>query len=241
MKLKLGKMSSKEIAEWFGISYGRYRNSKKDKLEELKDYADYEEVYGGVNIKNIKEEEYSKEGKRSKEIVFNAFDEEWNESGLDTCSNVAFKIYNKHKNELTIAEGTTYNYTIAARNELYGKPFQSNGKLGYCHYIWVKATDMQDGTKLLELFNEEEEKIKKDLMNKYFSTDAEKEVMVAEMVERGELSKEEAYDTLVEMKHLNAAGFMAFKNELEEKIGSKVLKGTYIEKKPELLEWDQGK
>ena len=29
MKLKLGKMSSKEIAEWFGISYGRYRNSKK--------------------------------------------------------------------------------------------------------------------------------------------------------------------------------------------------------------------
>ena len=98
---------------------------------------------------------------------------------------------------------------------------------------------MQDGTKLLELFNEEEEKIKKDLMNKYFSTDAEKEVMVAEMVERGELSKEEAYDTLVEMKHLNAAGFMAFKNELEEKIGSKVLKGTYIEKKPELLEWDQ--
>ena len=110
MKLKLGKMSSKEIAQWFGLSYGSYRVKKKDKLEELKDYADYEEVYGGVNIKNIKEEEYSKEGKRSKEIVFNAFDEEWNESGLDTCSNVAFKIYNKHKNELTIAEGTTYNY-----------------------------------------------------------------------------------------------------------------------------------
>ena len=94
---------------------------------------------------------------------------------------------------------------------MYGKPFGADGKLGNCHYIWVKATDQEDGTKILELFNEEEEKIKRELMNKYFSTDAEKEVMVAEMVDRGELTKEEAYDTLVEMKHLNSAGFMAFK------------------------------
>ena len=238
MELKLGKMTSKEIAEWFGLSYGAYRNSKKEKLGELSDYADFDEIYGGVLIKKIRGGgSYLKEGRKQKEIVFNAFDEEWNENGLDTCSNVAIKIYDKHKNELKIAENTTYNYTIEARNEKYGKPFGADGKLGNCRYIWVKASDQPDGTKLLELFNEEEEKIKKELMNKYFSTDAEKEVMVAEMVNRGELTKAEAYDTLVEMKHLNNAGFMAFKNELEERIGSQVLKGTYIEKRQELIEW----
>lgn len=239
MELRLGKMKTKELAEWFGISYGSFRVMKNEKLGELSDYADFEEVYGGVLIKKIRgEKTYIKEGRKSKEIVLKAFDEEWNKNGLDTCTNVAIKIYDKHKNELAIAENTTYNYTIEARNELYGKPFGADGKLGNCHYIWVKATDQEDGTKILELFNEEEEKIKKELMNKYFSTDAEKEVMVAEMVDRGELTKEEAYDTLVEMKHLNSAGFMAFKAELEEKIGSQVLKGTYIEKKQELIEWE---
>lgn len=238
MELKLGKMTSKELAAWFGISYGSYRVCKKEKLGELSDYAEFDEIYGGVLIKKIRGEgSYIKEGRKSKEIVLKAFDEEWSETGLDTCSSVAIKIYDKHRNELTIAPTTTYNYTVEARNELYGKPFGADGKLGNCRYIWVKATDQRDGTKLLELFNEEEEKIKRDLMNKYFSTDAEKEVMVAEMVNRGELTKEEAYDTLVEMKHLNNAGFMAFKAELEEKIGYPVLKGTYIEKKQELIEW----
>lgn len=238
MELKLGKITSKELAEWFGLSYGAYRNAKKEKLGELADYADFEEIYGGVLIKKIRGgTTYLKEGRKSREIVLKAFDEEWSENGIDTCSNVAIKIYDKHRNELAIAPATTYNYTIEARNELYGKPFGADGKLGNCHYIWVKATDQEDGTKILELFNEEEEKIKKELMNKYFSTDAEKEVMVAEMVNRGELTKEEAYDTLVEMKHLNNAGFMAFKAELEEKIGYPVLKGTYIEKKQEVLDW----
>ena len=53
MELKLGKMSTKELAEWFGISYGAFRNSKEKKLEELKGFASFEEVYGGVNITQI--------------------------------------------------------------------------------------------------------------------------------------------------------------------------------------------
>ena len=231
MKLKIGKMTSKELAAWFGISYGTYRNNKDEKLEELCDYADFEEVYGGVCIKEIKEETYNKGSRKSKDIVFRAFDEEWNENGLDTCSNVAVKIYDKHKDELAIAPSTTYTYTIEARNELYGKPFSAAGLIGCCRYLWAKVVYLEgEENKLFLPFTPEEQIIKDKLIKKYFGTDIEKEIMVAEMVNSGELSKEEAYDTLVEIRHLNGSGFMAFKTELEEKLNCEILKVTYLEK-----------
>ena len=50
---------------------------KNEKLGELSDYADFEEIYGGVLIKKIRGEKiYIKEGRKSKEIVLKAFDEE---------------------------------------------------------------------------------------------------------------------------------------------------------------------
>ena len=247
MELKIGKMTTKELAQWFGISYGSFRTCKESKLKELEDYAEFDIIYGGIIITKIKDDtmkKYIKLSHKSKEIVFNAFDEEWNKSGVDTCANVAIKIYDKHKNELTIAPNTTYNYTIAARNELYGRPYVDMGKLGNCRYIWVKIVDVDENTglKTLEVFNEEEEKVKKELLKKYFKTDEEKELMVAEMVERGEITKAEGYDMLCDLKNLTEAGFMAFKAELEAKIGVSVLKGTVIEKKPKLVEgfnWDK--
>ena len=238
IKLKIGMMKTTELADWFQMSYSTFRKKKKEKLEELKDYAEYDEVYGGVKIKKILNEEYHKK-ENPKEIIYNAFDKEWNKDGLDSCTNVTLRIYRKYEDQLSVAESTVYKYTIAARNEFYGKPFQGGGKLGNCRYIWAKVVGTEpDGTKVLELFTEEEEKIKKTLMKKYFSTDAEKEIMIAEMVERGELTKEEAYDTLVRLKHLTSEGFMAFKDKLEKNIGSKIIKGTIIEKNINLLNWE---
>ncbi|MDO4975445.1 MAG: hypothetical protein Q4E61_03945 [Alphaproteobacteria bacterium] len=50
---------------------------KNEKLGELSDYADFEEIYGGVLIKKIRGGgTYIKEGRKSKEIVLKAFDEE---------------------------------------------------------------------------------------------------------------------------------------------------------------------
>ena len=39
MELKLGKMTTKELAEWFGMSYGAFRNAKKKKMEELENFS----------------------------------------------------------------------------------------------------------------------------------------------------------------------------------------------------------
>ena len=150
---------------------------------------------------------------------------------MDTCSNVADKIYSKHQNELTVADSTTYNYVIQARNEFYGKPYDSIGSLGDCIYLWCKKEyNEETNTVVYVEFTEEEQKKKKELMKKYFSTDTEKELFIAEMVNNGELSKEKAYDKLCELKNLNAAGFMAFKAELELELGCTVAKATLLQK-----------
>ena len=79
MKLKLGKMTTKELAKWFGISYGSFRVTKENKLEELKLYCEFEEVYGGVDIKEIYDEDnlvYVKSNRKNYELVKSSFDEE---------------------------------------------------------------------------------------------------------------------------------------------------------------------
>ena len=233
-ELRLGKVKSQELAKWFGMSYGSFRVNKQSKLEELKLYCDFVEVYGGINITNIYDYNnvvYHKATRKNYEIVKSSFDEEWDKSGIDTCSNVAIKIYNKHKNELTVVDTTAYNYVIQVRNELYGKPFENIGSLGDCIYLWCrKEYDKNTDTVVYTEFTQEEQELKKKLMKKYFSTDVEKEVIVAEMVNNGEISKEKAYDVLCEMKNLNAAGFMAFKAELESELGCRVAKATLLRK-----------
>ena len=233
MELKLGKMANKELAEWFGIQLNSFKARKKNRLEELKAFAKFEEIYGGVNILKIIEPVYSKKGSTSKQIIFDEFLNEWDKSGLDTVNNVTDKIYFKRGNELTVLKSTGYQYALQARNEYFGKPYLEVGKLGKCMYIWCKKEITEDGAIVLSLFNEEEQKIKKELMTKYFKTDEEKDVMLAEMVKAGEITKEEAYDKMAEMRGLNEEGFMGFKAALEEALGASVVKGTLIENKVE--------
>ena len=54
-------MASKDLAAWFSISYSTYRKHKKEKLEELKSFCDYDEVYGGILVKKVYSPTYIKE------------------------------------------------------------------------------------------------------------------------------------------------------------------------------------
>ena len=243
-RLVLGKIKTKDLADWFGISYGSFRVVKQQKLDELKLYCDFEEIYGGINITKIYDMnnvEYIKEGKKNYDIIRSAFDEEWDKNGIDTCSNVAYKVYDKHKNELTIADTTTYNYIRKARNELYGIPFLDAGSAGSCIYLWCKKEKTANGTIVFTQFNDEEEKIRKDLMKKHFSTDIEKEIFIAEMVEAGEISKAQAYDALCEMKNLNKAGYTGFLKALKEAIGCDVSKATLLIRDADKVEFEETK
>ena len=56
MKLKIGKMTNQELADWFEIAPKTFRNTKPKRLEELKEYADFYEDKGKVYITHIYED-----------------------------------------------------------------------------------------------------------------------------------------------------------------------------------------
>lgn len=61
MELKVGKMSSPDIAKWLHVSYNTYRKKSDTYLDVLRDYCDFEKVYGGVNITKVYCSTYNKD------------------------------------------------------------------------------------------------------------------------------------------------------------------------------------
>lgn len=230
MKLKLGKMTTKELAQWFQLSYGSFRTLKAKKLEELKNYAYFEEVYGGVNITAIINDTYNKKDSAIRKIYQQGFEEL--RQPIDTVSNINEKIYDKYNEQLpTLSSAASgYHYAIEVRNANYGIPFKEIGSRGCCYYIWCKVEQRGDELYFIQ-FTEEEDKIKQELLKKYFGTNEEKDILIAEMVENGEISKAEAYDIMMEYRNLNKQGFMGFLKALEKEIGATVVKATKFEER----------
>lgn len=228
MELRLGKMTNKDLAEWFGIKATTFSQHKKKKLEELKNFCFFEEIYGGVNITAIINPIYTKNSQKIREIYQQGFEEL--KQPIDTVSHINDQIYDKYFAQLpTLSSAASgYHYAIEVRNANYGVPFKGNGSKGCCYYLWCKMEE-KNGEQYYIQFNEEEEKIKQRLLKQHFGTNEEKDLLIAEMVSQGEITKEEAYDIMVEYRNLNGQGFMGFLRALEKEIGAKVVKATKFE------------
>ena len=233
MKLKEGIMTNKELAEWFGIKESTFKSNKKKKLEELKKYCQFEEVKGKVCILEIFYDEYQKSFSKSFDTIKEETEKIWVKNKLDTGKRISQEIITT--NEMEITPSTVYVYTLRARNELFGKPFGFEGSVGSCRYVWCKVSGDGVNTKYTP-FTEEENKVKKQLFKKYFGDTTEKQLFINEMVSMGELTKEEGYDMLMEISNMGSEGYMAFKAELEEKIGSKISKVTEVREKGKVWE-----
>lgn len=229
--LKIGKMTNQELADWFGIKLNTLKQHKKKKLEALKYYADFEEVYGGVNIINIKKEAFNKKDNIIREVYKQGFEELMNKNEIDTVSNINEKIFEKYSEKLPTLKSpeSGYHYAIEVRNANYGIPFKEVGSLGRCYYLWCKVNKTENEIYFVP-FTEEEEQIKKRLLKQFFGTDEEKDILIAQMVDSGEITEAEAYRLTREYRGLNNTGFMGFLKALESVIGSKIVKATKFEK-----------
>ena len=228
--LHLGKYTNKELAEWFGIKTETFTRYKKKKLEELKNFADFDEIYGGIYITNIKEPTYNKNSQKIRELYQKGFEEL--RSPIDTVSNINNKIFEKYGKELTTLSSpqSGYHYAIEVRNANYGIPFKEVGKLGRCYYLWCKVEKRSDNELYFVQLSPEEEQKKKILLKQFFGTDEEKDILIAQMVDSGEITEAEAYRLTREYRGLNNAGFMGFLKKLEKEIGAKIVRATKFEK-----------
>lgn len=70
-QLKLGKMTTEELADWFGVTKKSYTNNREKYLEKLQLFANFEPIHGGVSITEIIYPEYDKLYKqKDDELVF---------------------------------------------------------------------------------------------------------------------------------------------------------------------------
>lgn len=127
MELRLGKMSGQEIAEWLGIKHTTYRQNPKKQLSKLDFYCSYEQVRGGVIIKEIYKKKYEKGYNR---LVYAAYAKAVKENSLCSVSGL-HAIYGFSRDTIT-----------KARNDLYGeKPIEidpkAHGELGYRSLCWA--------------------------------------------------------------------------------------------------------
>ena len=198
-ELKLGKITLKDLASWFGISYGSIRNKREKYFKELEEYADFKAgERGGVEILNIYIPVYVKKDNNYQQIK-QKIPAAWDKSGLDLKKNVAQKLYSKE--EFSIKYSTVYSYVCKASNELYGKPSSlEGGEIGNCH--WVLCVKDQNTGKL-RWFTYEENQQKQELRAKYFNERNQEEKKKQEIREslklqlkKNEISKEDYKEEL---------------------------------------------
>lgn len=213
-------MTNKELAEWFGIKEKSFRDTRAKKLEILKEYAEFENLRGKVNILKIKKPIYTK-GSENYKLIKEKTVEQWNTTGLDTCSLVAEKIKKNYNDKLFISDTTLYSYTCNSKRELWGKAYGS-GEIGHCIYELCKEINNE-----CIPFTEEEKNIKSKLLKKYFGNADEKLFFITDMVKKGEIEQEEVGKTLEDMMNLDN-NYMAFKTELEMIIGHTVVRATRV-------------
>lgn len=229
-ELKQGKITYKELADWFGISYStmRRQDTKEKKLVILSFYADFhiETTKTGkktyVVIDKVKEPIYTKIKER-----YANWESTWdiNGDGVDTVKNASNNFYNQNPDlKVSIAPSTNYNYYGDARREDYGRAVGllkgQRGKKGISYRVW--AQEIKSG-KYRVLTKEELDKINeiKESMHLNIKVDAD---------ELRDLKKE--YKNMSEEEKV-AANALLGKNILEQQDDEQYL--TYLGRIAETL------
>lgn len=234
-ELRMGKVSTQELAEWFCTTKSNLSKNKTRFLKKLQGYCEFTPIYGGIEITKIMKYTYVKNP--NYQIVLDNIERFWDASGLDTCAHVGGQIYEEYSNILTVKESTTKRHSAQARNEKWGNPKEEESQ---CHYMLCKKD-----TRGKPIFLSDEEKlIKEELLKKWFGTADEKTAIVQSMVNDGEITSEEAWETYSRMMKLpkSYAGFM---KEFKDKTGIQLIRGTYVRQGEEGLEeltpeeWEQ--
>ena len=229
-ELKEGKITYKELADWFGIAYNtmRRQDTKEKKLVILSFYADFhiETTKSGkqtyIVIDKVKEPIYTKIKER-----YANWESTWdiNGDGVDTVKNASNNFYNQNPDlKVSIAPSTNYHYYGDARREDYGRAVGllkgQRGKKGISYRVW--AQEIKSG-KYRVLTKEELDKINeiKESMHLNIKVDAD---------ELRDLKKEYKYMNDEEKAAANA---LLGKNILEQQNDNQYL--TYLGRIAETL------
>ena len=218
-------MSADELAEWFGIKKKTYLNARKTKLEELKLFADFEEIRGGVNILSIKIPTYVKQGSRAYNIIKEKLCDVWHKSGYDTAARVGSQIWRQNEElQKLISEDTAKSYASRVRTEYYGRVYMDEkGSKGSCWYAYVRCNDWEEAILLTP-----EQTIKLNALRRTIYCN-EQEPLVYEAYRKGEITQAEYEDFMQQWKDGAETRYVDFMEGVAQLLGFYPSKVTKVE------------
>ena len=224
IQLKLGKMTSAELADWFNITSSTYTHNRKKKLKELKIFADFKEIYGGVEITKVKIPIYAKKGSRAYNIIRDNFSNAWHASGYDTAARVGSQIWGENPElQDMISESTAKAYTARVRTEFYGRVYKKEqGSLGWCKYAYVVSNEWEEAI----LLTDEQSAQVSELIHKIYTN--EQEPYMYEAFCGGQITEEEYNEFQEDWRNKAGERYKKFIMELAELLGFYPTKVTQI-------------
>lgn len=172
MELKLGKMSSQEVAKWLGMSYNSYKNNINKHLEKLIPYCEFVKIYGGIEVTAIYQAVYDKgQVLRDKELVLEEITScIQTQDGLATVSGMARKFTAQEHYD---NENTARRRLSLAANQLFGetKGLTSHGEAGVREYMWAIKIDDYNHYRML---TDKENEVFNNIISSVYSSEPEK-------------------------------------------------------------------
>lgn len=225
-KLKLGFVTTEELACWAGKKLSYIKNKKKAWCESnLGQYAKYELVRGGVKILEIYNPYFYSSGQIEVEQKYYDY---YGHDGIkaDTCKNC----WEKMKPDMTteLKDSTGASYVGQARRKDFGsavKKFKRDGEKGHSRFIFGKIIKGE-----FYPFTQEEEEIKAQLYKVYYkdlkAEYVEEQKALTWALKVKEITPEEYAEAMAELvdKDVNWMDFqIALENRLHCKVDFRVL------------------
>lgn len=233
--LIIGKISTKDLASWFGISYSTFRKKSTKLLEELEIFCDYEKYYGGVSVTHIYIPKYYKDMTAQ---VSKVYLEEVKETKnyLSTVAGMARKLIKYYPDTWgQYSQSGLEKKLRKAGNSLFGKtnlPLyrhdqqeRYSGPYGYREYRWaIKVSDFNQ----YRFLTEDEQKAFGILLDSYHVT--KEDIALKEQYDKQKL-KELEEDKITKEEYILAMSHSELFPDLLDKFrdatGLSLAKATY--------------
>ena len=173
-RLKMGIMKNEELAAWFGIALGTYKNNARGYLEKLQKYADFERIRGGVNIINIRLNKYIKNYDVRDAAYFNKEIERCNkeQDGLASIAGIARKVKKEMEEFENLSQIQVQRRLSDVALVHYGEYGSIEGGVtGIREREWAIKLDDYNGYRSL---TEDEWELFVEITGRLYSTEAEK-------------------------------------------------------------------
>lgn len=222
-ELKLGKVSSKEIASWLGLSYSTYKNRINYYLERLEAYCDFNKVYGGIEITNIYMYVYNKNLDKEDDLKYI---DQLNKTGtgLATISGMSQNLIHYDQDFKEASLRTIQRRMSNSGKRLFGQTNGAfSGLVGNRNYVWAIK---RQGYNKYRYLTDEEEKIFNEILSNYYKTEVEKikaEAILEYRLEKREIDQDEFFSL---KKELNLNNFVKCLELFRDKTSETIVLAT---------------